>query len=216
MSDEELIASVTAQLIFDPKVDEAGIGVSADHGTVTLRGTVGSFRQKREARKSTERVAGVQAVVDELQVRLLVGENRKDADLRGDILRAMALDSTIPSTIEATVVEGYVTLKGTAAWQYQRDEAEAVAGKVEGIVGIDNFVRITTPELHADDVQGSIEKAFRRNAKIDANDLTVITHDSTVELEGTVRSWSEHDAALAAAWAAPGVLNVEDRLVVAN
>jgi osmotically-inducible protein OsmY len=156
------------------------------------------------------------AVVDELQVRLLVGENRKDADLRGDILRAMALDSTIPATIEATVVEGYVTLKGTAAWQYQREEAEAVAGKVEGIVGIDNFVRITTPELHADDVQGSIEKAFSRNAKIDANDLTVITHDSTVELEGTVRSWSEHDAALAAAWAAPGVLNVEDRLVVAN
>jgi len=216
MSNEELQFSVGDELYWDPKLDSNAIAVSADDGAVTLRGTVGSFREKREAKKAAQRVSGVQAVDDQLQVRLLVGQGRKDADLRGDVLRAMALDSMIPSSIEVVVVDSYVTLKGTAAWQYQRDEAGSVAGKIEGVVGVDNFVEITTPELHADNVQKSIEKAFKRNAKIDANGLTVITHDNTVELEGTVRSWSEHDAALATAWAAPGVLNVEDRLTVSN
>jgi osmotically-inducible protein OsmY len=210
------MASVIDELIFDPKVDEGGIAVSADHGTVTLRGTVGSFREKREARRAVERVSGVEAVDDQLQVRLLVGHGRADADLRGDILRAMALDSMIPSTIDVDVVSAYVTLSGTAAWQFQRDEAEFVAGNVTGVGGIDNFVEITTPQPQADDVQKSIEKAFKRNAKIDANGLTVITHDNTVELEGTVRSFSEHDAAVATAWAVPGVIVVKDRLQVAS
>jgi osmotically-inducible protein OsmY len=216
MSDEELIASVTDELAFDPKVDEGAIAVSADRGTVTLRGTVGSFREKREAKKAARRIKGVGAVDDELQVRLLIGQARRDADLRGDILRGMAVDSSIPSTIEVVVVDGYVTLKGTAAWKHQSDEAETVAGRVDGVVGVDNFIELTTPELHAEDVQKTIEKAVERNAKIDANALTVITHDTTVELEGSVRSFSEHDAALATAWATPGVLDVKDRLTVSS
>jgi osmotically-inducible protein OsmY len=127
----------------------------------------------------------------------------------------MTLDSLIPSTIDVTVVDSYVTLKGTADWQYQREEAESVAGNVPGVVGIDNYVDLTTAEPEAGDVQHAIKKAFKRNAKIDADGLNVITHNNTVELEGTVHSWSEHDAALATAWAAPGVLNVEDRIQVA-
>jgi osmotically-inducible protein OsmY len=216
MSDEELTASVTGELALDPKVDTAGIAVSTNHGTATLRGTVGSFRAKREARRAAKRVDGVQAVDNQLQVRLLVGQGRADADLRGEILREMALNSMIPATIEVVVVDAYVTLQGTAAWDYQPGQAETVAGNVDGVVGIDNFVELTTPELHAGAVQKSIEAAFERDTKVDADGLTVITHDNTVELEGRVRSWSEHDAALAAAWAIPGVLSVEDRLTVSN
>jgi len=215
MSDELLQASVADELLWDPKVDNQAIAVSAANGTVTLRGTVGSFREKREAQKAAERVFGVEHLDNQLEVRILAGKRRQDADLRGDVLQAMMLDSLIPSTIDVTVVDSYVTLKGTAAWQYEREEAESVAGNVPGVVGVDNYIDLSTPEPEAGDVQESIKKAFKRNAKIDADGLTVITHDNTVELQGTVRSWSEHDAAVATAWAGPGVLNVQDRIQVA-
>jgi len=215
MSDDLLQASVIDELLWDPKVDSAAIAVSADGGTVMLRGTVGSFHQRREAQKAAERVYGVEHVKNDLSVRILTKHGKKDADLRGDVLQAMMLDSLVPSTIDVAVVDSYVTLEGTAEWQFQREEAESIAGNVPGVVGLDNYVLLTTPEPDAGDVQHSIQKAFKRNAKIDAEGLTVITHDNTVELEGTVRSWSEHDAALATAWAAPGVLSVEDRIRVA-
>ena len=215
MSNALLEASVADELQWDPKVDNQAIAVAASGGTVTLRGTVGTFREKREAQKATERVLGVQHVNNDLKVRILTGHGKKDADLRGDVLQAMMLDSLVPSTVDVTVVDSYVTLQGKADWQYERMEAENVAGNVPGVVGVDNFIELSTPLPTPDDVQGSISKAFKRNAKIDANGLTVITHDNTVELEGTVRSWSEHDAAVATAWAAPGVLAVEDRIQVA-
>ena len=216
MSDALLEASVADELQWDPKVDSAAVAVAASDGKVTLRGTVGSFREKREAQQAAERVTGVAQVKNDLKVRILTGHGKKDADLRGDVLQAMMLDSLVPSTVDATVVDSYVTLTGTADWQYEREEAESVAGKVPGVVGVDNDIELNKPEPDAYDIQASISKAFKRNAKIDADGLTVITHDNTVELEGTVRSWSEHDAAVATAWAAPGVLVVEDRIQVAS
>jgi osmotically-inducible protein OsmY len=215
MSDDLLQASVADELHFDPKVDSDAIAVATEDGTVTLRGTVGSFREKREAQNAAERVYGVEHVKNELKVRILTKSGKKDADLRGDVLQAMLLDSLVPSTIDVTVADGWVTLSGTADWQYQRQEAESVAGNVPGVVGVDDYIELNTPEPDAGDVQHSIEKAFKRSAKIDAGGLTVVTHDNTVELRGTVRSWSEHDAALATAWAAPGVLEVRDGIRVA-
>src|SRR5262249_31908863 len=155
--------------------------------------------------KAAERVHGVEHVKNDLNVRILTKSGKKDADLRGDVLQAMMLDSLVPSTIDVTVADSWVTLDGTADWEYQRQEAESVAGNVPGVAGIENYIELNTPEPDAGDVQDAIEKAFKRNAKIDAGGLRVITHDNTVELRGTVRSWSEHDAALATAWAAPGV-----------
>ena len=214
--DTDLAADVSDELYWDPKLDNHAIAVSSDDGRVTLRGTVGSFREKREAQQAAERVTGVAQVKNDLKVRILTGHGKKDADLRGDVLQAMMLDSLVPSTVDATVVDSYVTLTGTADCQYEREEAESVAGKVPGVVGVDNDIELNKPEPDAYDIQASISKAFKRNAKIDADGLTVITHDNTVELEGTVRSWSEHDAAVATAWAAPGVLVVEDRIQVAS
>jgi osmotically-inducible protein OsmY len=121
MSNDELELNVNDELLWDPKVDNAAIAVSADDGVVTLRGTVGSFRQKREAKQDAERVYGVEKVSNELQVRILDGQRRDDADLRGAVLQALTLDSLVPSTIDARVDEGWVTLTGTANWQFERD-----------------------------------------------------------------------------------------------
>jgi osmotically-inducible protein OsmY len=214
MTDDELQDWVREELLWDPKVDGAAIAVAATAGEVTLRGTVGSFRQKREAQKVAKRVYGVTSVHNELEVRILDEHGRQHADLRGAVLQAMALDGLIPKTVDAKADRGVVTLTGTAAWQYQRQEAEFVAGNVPGVVGVDNQIALTTPQPKAGDVKQSIERAFQRNANLDAEGLSVTTHGNTVMLSGAVSSLDERDAAVAAAWAAPGVAAVEDRIVV--
>ena len=214
MTDDELQNWMRDELFWDPKVDSAAIAVSANAGEVTLRGTVGSFRQKREAQKAAERVYGVTSVHNELEVRILDEHGRQHADLRGAVLQAMALDGLIPKTVDAKADRGLVRLTGTAAWQYQREEAEFVAGNVPGVADVDNQITLTTPQPKAGDVKQSIERAFQRNASLDAEGLSVTTRGNMVMLSGAVSSWDERDAAVAAAWAAPGVAAVEDRIVV--
>ena len=214
MTDAELELDVNEELFWDPKIDSAEVAASADDGTVTLRGTVGSFRQKREARKAAERVWGVIDVNNELKVRILTEQRREDADLRGDVLQALMLDSLVPTTIDAKVEYGYVTLTGNADWQYQRDEAEFIAGNIIGVTGVENDVYLNVLQPSPSDVRESIKKALKRDAKLDAASLSVETVNGTVVLTGTVHSWSERDAAVAAAWAAPGVTAVDDLLTV--
>ena len=214
MSNDDLVESVGDELRWDPRIDSASIAVAADDGVVTLRGTVGTYREKREANKAAERVYAVRRVENELQVRLMTNGARKDADLRGDILRALALDALVPSTVDAKVENGYVTLTGNADWQYQREEAEFVAANIRGVADVWDDIELRPPTPDAGDVEHAIKSAFERNAKLDAKGLSVTTSSGTVKLEGTVSSWSEHDDAVAAAWAAPGVRVVYDRLAV--
>jgi osmotically-inducible protein OsmY len=214
MSNQELEHSVADELSWDPKVDGTTIAVSADGGTITLRGTVGSFRQKREAQKAAERVYGVSFVENDLLVRILTEHRREDAELRRDVLSALMLDAMVPKTVDASVRDGFVTLTGTTDWQYQRDEAEFVAGNVRGVTGVENDIFLTSPTPYAEDVEESIKKAFRRNAKVDAENVGVETVNGAAVLTGTVRSWAERDSAVDAAWAAPGVTDVDDRLHV--
>jgi len=215
VSNNDLERSVTDELYWDPKVDNAAIAVSADDGVVTLRGTVGSFRQKREATQDAERVFGVESVKNDLQVRIMNQDRRDDAELRGDVLQALMLDSIVPSTIDAKVDDGMVTLTGTANWQFERDEAEFVAANVHGVVSVDDEIDLVPPSPTAGDVQHSIKKAMERNAKLDADSVSVDSSNGTITLDGTVSSWADHDEAVSAAWAAPGVTNVKDHIHVA-
>jgi len=215
MSNEKLERYVTDELYWDPKVDNKAIAVSADDGVVTLRGTVGSFREKRDAKQDAERVYGVKDVKNELEVRILNDDRRGDAELRGDVLQALMLNSVVPSTIDAKVDDGNVKLTGTANWQFQRDEAESVVGSIRGIVGVDDEIELVAAGPSADDVEHSIKKAMERNAKLDAESVTVESKNGTVTLRGTVRSFADHDEAVAAAWAAPGVTDVNDHIRVA-
>jgi osmotically-inducible protein OsmY len=213
-TDEQLQQDVMDELFWDPKLDSDAIAVSATNGIVTLRGTVGSPREKHEARKAAERVYGVIMVTNALDVRPLNEERREDAELRGDVLRAFTLNSVIPPTVDAHVKDGFVRLTGSASWQFERDEAETVAVSVPGVTGVQDEVVLSGPRPEASDIGHAIQKAFRRNAKLDAGSIRVETRNGTVSLTGSVRSWSEHDAALAAAWSAPGVSQVHDHITV--
>jgi osmotically-inducible protein OsmY len=199
----------------DPKVDSEAIAVSADVGTVTLRGTVGSPREKREAGKSACRVYGVTGVDNELDVRRLDDSNRDDAELRGNVLQALMLGSLIPTTVDARARNGSVTLTGTADWQHRRDEAEFLTASIPGVSAIQNDIRLTSTQ-NARDVKKDISDAFLRNAKLDADRLFIDTTSyRRVTLAGTVSSWAEHDEAVDAAWSAPDVTEVDDQIQVA-
>jgi osmotically-inducible protein OsmY len=213
MSDDKLVGYVSDELFWDPKVDNEAIAISADDGKVTLRGTVGSHREKLEAKKAAERVYGVKSVENKLEVKLLNGDKREDAELRGDVLQALMLDSLVPKTIDAKVYDGLVTLTGTADWQYQRDEAAFVSGNVFGVIAVVDKIGLE-PSPSSADVKQSIKDAFKRNAKLDADDLTVTTSNGTATIEGVVSSWAEHDQAVAAAWFSPGVNDVDDQIIV--
>jgi osmotically-inducible protein OsmY len=117
-------------------------------------------------------------------------------------------------SIEPKVNDGIVTLTGMAPYNYQRAEAEFVAGNVPGVIGLDDQVELTIDAPTPADVRHSIKKAFKRDASLDADALSIDTFDGSVTLSGHVNSWVGHDAAVNAAWAAPGVRAVEDRIVV--
>jgi osmotically-inducible protein OsmY len=212
--DSDLVDNVSDELFWDPKVDNEAIAVSATAGTVTLRGTVGSLREKREAKNAAQRVIGVLDVDNQLKVRLMDDLGRIDADIRGDVLQALMLDSLVPGTVDAKVLDGEVTLTGTVDWQYQRDEADFVASNIVGALDVFNKIEIRNPNPNAGDVEDSIEKAFKRNATLDAEGLTVSTDNGVVTVRGTVGSWSERNEAISAAWSAPGVTAVHDDLTV--
>ena len=213
--DSDLVDDVSAELFWDPKVDNVAIAVSAKAGEVTLRGTVGSLREKREAKKAAQRVVGVIDVDNQLKVRLLDDQGRADADIRGDVLQALMLDSLVPSTVDAKAQDGFVTLTGTVDWQYQRDEAEFVASNIVGALDVFDEIEINNPKPNAADTQESIKKALKRNAALDAEGLQVSTDNGIVTIKGTVSSWAERDEAIDAAWAAPGVTAVRDDMTVA-
>jgi osmotically-inducible protein OsmY len=213
-TDDDLRLDVAAELSWDPKVGSEAIVVSADAGAVTLRGTVGSLREKLEAGKAAARVYGVTEVGNLLQVRMPADSGRDDTDLRGDVLDALMLDSLIPMTVDAKVRDGRVTLTGTANWHYQRDEAEFLTASVPGVVGIRNEIALTSAP-DGGDVKRDIIRALRRSAVPRARELSVRTASyGRVILAGTVNSWAEHREAVAAAWSAPGVTEVDDQIMV--
>ena len=212
MCDDHLRCRVVAELSGDPRVDGETFQISAAGAMVTLRGTVASLRLKRAAGRAVARVRGVASIANELRVQLPAEDHRNDDDLRGDVLEALMLDTSVPMTVDARVRNGFVTLTGTVQWHYQREAAESRATDVPGVAGIDNAITLTqAPD--ADAAREAITGAFRRNAALDADVLSVQTSSGgLVTLSGTVSSWVAHDQAVAAAWSAPGVTQVEDRI----
>jgi len=214
MPNISLLEAVRDELAADPKIDARDISVSDDDGVITLRGTIGSLRQKREATQAAKRVQGVLDVKNDLDVRLLIGDRRDDAELRGAVLQALALDSSVPSAVDAKVDHGVVTLTGTVHWQFEREEAESVASNVRGVRAIKSKI-VLVPTPSSIDVKDAIERRLRRMAAVDADRLTVEISDGTVILSGFVSSWVARDAAIEAAWSMPNVTKVEDRIEIA-
>ena len=211
--DEQVEADVREELFWDGRVDPREIAVTVQDGVVTLRGTLCSFPQKRAASSAAKRVKGVLEVENHLQVRLLDRHRRTDAELRGEVLQSLGWDVLVPSAVDARVAGGVVTLSGTVGERFQREEAETAVRNLRGVREVRNEIALEREPAPAD-VEDAIQRALARAANVEAQGIEIEVVDGRVTLRGTVQSWAEHDAAVEAAWSAPGVTAVDDRLFV--
>ena len=214
MTDDDLRRDVAAELYWDPQVGSPAIEVSAASGLVTLRGTVASLRHKRAGGNAAARVRGVTGVANELRVQIPDRDRRDDEDLCGDVLEALMLEASVPMTVDAQARDGFVTLTGTVEWHYQREAAESRTAAVPGVAGIGNAIAVAEA-AGARAASDAIGCAFRRDAMLDPDRLSVEAFSGgLVILSGTVSSWAAHDHAVAAAWSAAGVIDIDDRIGV--
>jgi len=215
MNELKLRDDILDELAYEPIVDPAHIGVAVDQGVVTLTGHVGNFAQKLAALSAVRRVKGVHAIADEIEVRYPFETPTSDDEIAMRATNVLSWDSVVPSNaIQVTVRDGLVTLTGKVGWFYQKSSAERDVRRLAGVRGVVDNIEIE-PHAKADDVKSKIEAALKRYAEIGARDIKVtVRDDDDVLLEGKVRNWDEKVAVENAAWSAPGVKNVQDRLII--
>ena len=211
---QDIREAVEAELRYDPLIDPADISVMNINGDVALNGTVPSYPQYLEATAAALRVTGVKNVHNHLEVVLSDDDYRDDAMLTTSANNALTLNITVPDGVEATAVDGNVTLTGVVAYGKQREAAELA---VSGLTGVRNVRDDIDISYDADpvDVTVLVQTALERNALIaDDSDVVADTKGNSVTLTGHVRTWAEHDAAVSAAWMADGVFEVRDDLAI--
>jgi osmotically-inducible protein OsmY len=213
-SDSEIERDIRDELKWDPDLNAEDIAVSVKDGVVTLAGFTPSYTDRLEAEIAAKRVAGVHAVANDIEVRLPAIDQRPDPDIARDAVAALKAELPIShDRIKVIVKDGWITLEGAVEWQYQKTTADTAVRRVKGVKGVANVITVK-PRVEPSDLKRKIMDAFKRNAEVDANRITVEANGSEVVLKGRVRSWIEREEAERVAWSAPGITKVEDRIVV--
>jgi osmotically-inducible protein OsmY len=206
-------SDVREALEWDLPLDDTRIVVSAKDGVVTLSGAVSTYYDSVLAQEDAYGVGGVTAVNNELLVGG-VGEAIADADIAADCMAALDRDRFVPKgAVSASVDGGWVTLAGEVRHHFQRQAAEHAINRIDGVLGITNKIAITSDPIPSD-VVSRINKALRRSAIVDDSLINVSNSGHTIYLDGTTASFAAKRQAEDAAWDAPGVSDVVDRLVV--
>jgi osmotically-inducible protein OsmY len=214
MTDKTIRQDVMEELEFEPSVNADHIGVTVENGVVTLSGHVTSYAQKLAAEKATRRVRGVRAIAQEIEVRFPEDKKTDDDEIAQRALNILKWNAVVPQgAVRVKVQNGWVGLSGEVSWNYQRIAAESVIRRLSGVVGVVNSITVK-PQVQAADVKRKIEQALQRNAQIEAAHIMVTASGGRVTLDGKVHDWQEHQMVENAAWSAPGVTIVEDRLMV--
>ena len=214
MNDLELKKNVESELNWEPSINAAEIGVAVKDGIVTLTGRVQSYWDKVEAEHAVDRVAGVKAVVNEIEIRLPYTSERTDEDIARAAIDNLKWSVLVPADkIKVKVSKGWVTLEGTVDWQFQKTAAEKAVRKLIGVIGVSNLVDVK-PRVSKHEVKSTIESALKRSAELDASRIKVETDGDRVTLTGSVHSLFEKEEAERAAWRSPGVRSVDNRIRV--
>jgi osmotically-inducible protein OsmY len=212
MNDASLKELVEEELEWEPSIDATDIGVGVEDGVVTLMGYVSSFTQKMAAERAASRVKCVRAIAQELEVRFAGMDTEADDRIAKRALDVLDWDVAIPNeAIKVMVQNGHVTLSGQLEWRYQANRARDKIEGLPGVKAVSNLIQIK-PKVSGEDVKEKIEQALKRDAELEAKTIRVSVMNGKVTLEGNVHTWHDREVAEQAAWAAPGVRDVVDRI----
>lgn len=214
MTDMKLKQTILDALEFDPSIDAASIGVSVDNGVVTLSGHVPTYFEKMKAEDIAIAIRGVKAIAQEIEVRPAGTHLTADDEIARRVLDVLRWSTTLPAdAVKVKVQGGWLTLTGAVEWNFQREAAARAVRDMSGVKGVTNNI-IITPKATPADLRDRIERALKRQAELDMNNIRVEVVDGAVTLEGKVHSLAERRMAEQAVWAAPGIREVRDRLSV--
>ena len=213
-TDERIQRDVLDELAWDPRVRPDEIGVSVVHGVVTLTGWVDGYARRWAALGCAQRVRGVRAVADDIEVRLPGDTGHTDSDVAIAASRALDWDSFVPAErLDVTVANGWVVLRGEVEFGWQRRTAENELRRLSGVRGVTNLVEVRpTAPVDNERTRRDVQRALLRG--IGTERVTVEVDGDTVVLRGVVRSWWERDQAERVAWSGEGVRAVRDELLV--
>ncbi|MBY0414124.1 MAG: BON domain-containing protein [Bdellovibrionales bacterium] len=217
--DSKIQDDVVKELKWDPSITSEQITVTVKDGIVNLRGNVPHYYEKSTAENAAQRVGGVRAVTDEIEVNLMGTYERDDSDIAEAALTALKWNYSVPKGIHLAVEKGWITLKGETEWEYQRHAAKNAVSQLMGVIGVSNDITLTPnskPHAKITEVENNIQDAFKRSAKTEGNNIEIKIKGNQVTLSGKVHSYSEIEDASFAAWCSPGVFQVENNLEITN
>jgi osmotically-inducible protein OsmY len=214
-SDNQVQLDVANEILWDPRITSTHVQVSAKNGVVTLTGDVPHYYEKTAVEDAAQRVSGVKAVADEIDVKMMGIYERTDGDIAQAAINAFAWNFSVPDGIKTLVDQGWVTLSGEVDWDYQRNAAKVAVQSLMGVTGVSNLITLKQKSTKSE-VKSRIEEALKRSAESEGHKIKVDVVGDQVTLSGSVHSMSEIGEAGLAAWCAPGINSLINSLKVSN